>query len=213
MIRTCKVCTQEKELNNLNFNFYNKSKFKYICKICENTRCKEYHKNNKISILERKSNYYKINSEKEKLRNRKYSKTNAGRLKTNIRAKKFYKKNSSNIVFMMRRNCSKAIWKVLKNNNSSKFFKSILQYLPYSIEELKIHIEKQFDDSMRWANYGIYWEIDHIIPQSILPYNNMECDNFKKCWGLKNLRPYPATLNRSEGASKVRHNINNNVLL
>ena len=48
---------------------------------------------------------------------------------------------------------------------------------------------------MSWNNYGKYssnnetWNIDHIIPQSLLPYSSMEEENFKKCWDLSNLRP------------------------
>lgn len=33
------------------------------------------------------------------------------------------------------------------------------------------------------------WQIDHIIPQSKLPYFTLEDENFKKCWALENLRP------------------------
>ena len=29
---------------------------------------------------------------------------------------------------------------------------------------LKQHLEGQFNDKMNWANYGDYWEIDHILP-------------------------------------------------
>jgi hypothetical protein len=66
---------------------------------------------------------------------------------------------------------------------------------------------------MNWNNYGIYytnlwndndpstwvWNIDHIIPQSKLPYTSMEDDNFKKCWALDNLRPYSAKQNIIDG--------------
>jgi hypothetical protein len=62
---------------------------------------------------------------------------------------------------------------------------------------------------MTWNTHGIYnsktwddndvstwrWQIDHIIPQSILPYTSIEDNNFKKCWALENLRPYSAKQN------------------
>lgn len=62
---------------------------------------------------------------------------------------------------------------------------------------------------MNWNNHGVYrsstwndqdpstwtWQIDHIIPQSKLPYDSMEHFNFKKCWDLTNLRPLSAKLN------------------
>ena len=66
---------------------------------------------------------------------------------------------------------------------------------------------------MTWENHGVYnlntwddndqstwkWNIDHIIPQSKLPYTSMEDDNFKKCWALENLRPYSAKQNIIDG--------------
>ncbi len=40
------------------------------------------------------------------------------------------------------------------------------------------------DDSNTWT-----WQIDHIVPQSRLPYDSMDHPNFKKSWTLGNLRP------------------------
>jgi hypothetical protein len=60
----------------------------------------------------------------------------------------------------------------------------------YKLEDLKIHIEKQFDSKMSWDNYGTYWHIDHIIPRS---YFSME--QTKDCWALENLRPLEAKEN------------------
>lgn len=88
-----------------------------------------------------------------------------------------------------------------------------MKYIPYSIEDLKIHIEKQFESWMTWDNHGRYdreswndndsntwtWQFDHIIPQSLLPYTNMEDENFQKCWALENLRPLSAKQNLIDG--------------
>jgi hypothetical protein len=43
------------------------------------------------------------------------------------------------------------------------------------------------------------WNIDHIIPQSKLPYVSMEDENFKKCWALNNLRPLSSKVNLEKG--------------
>jgi len=95
--------------------------------------------------------------------------------------------------------------KWLKRLGSSKKGSSVLYYLGYSIQELKKHLEYQFDPNMTWNNYGTYWHIDHIIPQSDLPYRSMEDDNFKKCWALSNLRPLEAIQNMRDGAKRTRH--------
>lgn len=79
---------------------------------------------------------------------------------------------------------------------------------------------------MNWNNHGQYraeewddndpstwvWQIDHIIPQSDLPYDSMEHPNFKKCWSLDNLRPYSAKKNVIEGTRRVRHEVRHNLL-
>lgn len=66
------------------------------------------------------------------------------------------------------------------------------------------YISKEWDDndSTTWK-----WQLDHIIPQSDLPYDSMEHENFHKCWALSNLRPLSAKQNQLDGATKIRHKI------
>jgi hypothetical protein len=88
----------------------------------------------------------------------------------------------------LRKNVSKIIrfylFKQLIPKSSSTWKK-----LPYTPEELRKHLEKQFDENMNWENYGIYWHIDHIYPQSKLLFQSFDDENFIKCWSLDNLRP------------------------
>jgi hypothetical protein len=51
------------------------------------------------------------------------------------------------------------------------------------------------------------WNLDHIIPQSDLPFVSMEEENFKKCWALINLRPYSAKQNLIDGNRRNRKSI------
>ena|ERR1700743_1948463 len=207
-MKICSKCNNKKYLNEDNFRKCKYSNgieyFKKVCRDCERDTSRKY--------VAKHRNERKEYSKKYLLNNPNYIKQ-WKKDNRNIINEQFRNKIKNNIEFRLRKNCSRSVCRMLKNKNSSKFSHSILQFLPYSIEELKIHIENHFDENMSWENYGIYWEIDHIIPQSILPYDSMRHENFKKCWALKNLRPYKISLNRSEGASKARHNINNNVLL
>lgn len=101
--------------------------------------------------------------------------------------------------------------KLLKRNRNSV----LLKYLPYTINQLKNHIEKQFEPWMSWSNHGRYsaqnhtdnptWQLDHIIPQSDLPYTSFRDKNFKKCWSLENLRPLCSKQNLIEGVQRIRH--------
>ena len=80
-------------------------------------------------------------------------------------------------------------------------------------------MQSLFEPWMNWNNYGRYdikswddnnsntwtWQVDHIIPHSTFKYSSMEDEDFKKCWDLKNLRPYSSKLNFEEGVKRVRH--------
>ena len=67
-----------------------------------------------------------------------------------------------------------------------------------SIEELKIHLEKQFRDGMSWNNYGMYgWHIDHIKPCSAFDLTDLEQQ--KICFHYSNLQPLWAKENLSKG--------------
>jgi hypothetical protein len=73
--------------------------------------------------------------------------------------------------------------------------------LGYGIDELRAHLEKQFEPWMNWDNYGLHgWHIDHIIPISVFNYQTVEDLDFKRCWALKNLRPLGAYDNYTKGA-------------
>jgi len=111
--------------------------------------------------------------------------------------------------YKLKKIISSCVNNYLRRNFSSKKNKSSLSSLDYSINDLKKHIEDQFEPWMNWDNWGKYikskwddndqstwkWQIDHIIPQSSLKYESMEEENFKKCWALSNLRPLSAKEN------------------
>lgn len=116
----------------------------------------------------------------------------------------------------LRKNVSRVIGRALA---SGKGGKSCTQYLPYSFQELKDHLENQFESWMNWDNYGLYnakiwddndfstwtWNIDHIIPQSTFQYSSMEDLQFQQCWALTNLRPLASKSNFLEGVRRDRH--------
>jgi hypothetical protein len=187
-------------------------------------RNKEYYKNNKDEIIERNKKYRENNKEKIKSQKKEYQGNNKEKIrkkgkeyrednkeKIRERGKEYREDNKEKIrerkkeyvkkrykidpIYKLRRRISCRIYQVLKDKNSNKNKDSILKYLPYTIEELKQHLENLFEDWMTWENYGMIekgkrkWNIDHIIPQSLLLYDSMEHLNFLKCWSLENLRP------------------------
>lgn len=171
-----------------------------FCKKCghnkdQGTRCKNCQKNwrqqylleNKEVENKRALDYYYKNQDKVK----NYKIENRDKIRAyNNEYEKNRKQNDP--AFKLRKNCSRLIKHAL---NGIKNNLSILKYLPYTMEDLKKHLESQFDNKMSWNNYGTYWHIDHIYPQSLLPYTSMSDENFNKCWDLNNLRPLEALEN------------------
>jgi hypothetical protein len=104
--------------------------------------------------------------------------------------------------YRLRKNCSCQIWQAIK---SAKQGRSILKYLPYTIEHLKQHLESLWEPWMSWGNYGgksnnknKTWHIDHIIPHSKFKYE-LGDDKFIQCWSLSNLRPLEKIANLRKG--------------
>jgi len=203
------------------------------CKACEAAKKAKYHQNNKEVILKNKRIYHRENKEKLNLKSKKYRQNNLELLKEKdriySRTHRVERRNYFNQFAREQRKkfphirikhaISANINNALKSSNSSKNGESIKKYLAFSPQELKIHLENQFESWMNWNNYGRYdskswddnnpstwtWQIDHIIPHSIFVYSSMEDENFKKCWALDNLRPYSAKQNSIDGSSKIRH--------
>ena len=178
----------------------------------------KYEAEHKEELAEYRKKWRQANKEKSNSYTRNWSANNKDYFKqyreNNVEEIREYQnewhknKRKDDIEFRLRENVSQSVVKAIKRNGAKKSG-SILSYLSYSIQELKDHLEKQFEPWMTWENQGRYsaktwndndsstwtWQIDHIIPQSKLPYTSMEDDNFKKCWALENLRPYSAKQN------------------
>jgi len=120
-------------------------------------------------------------------------------------------KRKQDPTFRLRVDISSAILKALKKLGSSKNNQPCWQYLDYTPEQLKQHLESLFEPWMTWENHGKYdpklrtWQIDHIKPHSLFKYSSMDCEEFRQCWALSNLRPLCAKQNMDEGRNRTRH--------
>ena len=88
----------------------------------------------------------------------------------------------------------------LKNKRND----SIFNLIGCSIDELRIHLEKQFKEGMSWENYGNpngdhsnCWHIDHIQPCASFDLSDPEQQ--KKCFHFSNLQPLWAKENLAKG--------------
>lgn len=203
MLKTCNKCKIEKVADKSNFYWRkDNNEFRNECIQCHKNKRDEYREKNRDKINKQKKIYSKKN--KEYIRNWQNN----------------WEKNKRIVdkSFALRKIVSVSIKYALKRQKTSKKG-SCKKYLPYTIEQLKLHLEFQFEPWMNWSNHAMYnsktwddndsstwtWNIDHVIPQSDLPYDSMEHENFKKCWALENLRPYSAKQNVIDGSSRIRH--------
>lgn len=141
--------------------------------------------------LEEHSQYLK-NKEKKKEKRREYRKTESQRKASNIYQINRYK---TDIKTHIRTNFASQMRARLKNKTQTGVFR----HLGYTVKELKQHLEKQFDDKMSWDNYGSYWHIDHIVPDSWFTYKTELDEQFKQSWALSNLQPLSKTENLKKG--------------
>ncbi len=166
--KTCKVCELVFENTNKHFHWKDKKKRRLdrTCKECDAKRRKKWATDN---------------PEREK----------------EIRAQEFkrnYQRRKQDVHWVLKRRVSSTICNTLANRGLYKDSPTWTA-LPYTPEQLKEHLESQFEDWMTWDNWGLAshdrktWNIDHIYPQSKLPYESLEDENFQRCWALENLQP------------------------
>lgn len=191
--RVCKLCNNHKSINEFK---HKKTYILTICIDCERIYNKTINSQNRAKIVRRS-----------------YRQNNKDKINQYYRNKRI-----NDPCYRLRKICSGSINYYLKSNGSSKNNESCLKYLPYTIQELKEHLEKQFESWMTWDNQGTYnsvtwnedqstwtWQLDHIIPQSTFKYISMEDQSFKECWSLSNLRPLSAKQNIIDGSNRIRH--------
>lgn len=86
---------------------------------------------------------------------------------------------------MINNRMSVSIRRMISESKASRRWEDIAGY---SLNELMIHLERQFHDGMTWENAN-EWHVDHIIPLSSFSFDSYECDEFKSAWAITNLRP------------------------
>ena len=232
-MKKCSKCDLEKDLDAF-------VKGKSSCKECRNRLLREKSARNRKPKQSKEERLVKIRQwtannpdnrinairkyhNTHKLEERQYKILNKDEI--SVKGKEYRLKNKQKISDRLKVRRRRPVNK-LRNNVSSlirfhihKNCESISKYLPYTIQELRRHLESLFEPWMNWSNWGKYnldkwndndqttwtWQIDHIIPQSSLPYQSMIDDNFVKCWAIQNLRPYSAKQNILDGVSRIRH--------
>ena len=209
----CKLCKDIKTLDQFFNNKCTADKLSHYCKYCCVVKNKlQYQKNKKefncekCGIQIKKGKLCSLHSKEHRREYRKSYET----------------ENRKNIEYRIKNNISRSVREMLTLGDfNRKNWRSIRKFLPYTMQELKTHLEQQFEPWMSWENYGIYiksewddsnsatwtWQIDHITPHSTFNYSSMEDEVFKVCWSLENLRPLSSKQNIKDGARRKLDNL------
>tara|TARA_Y100000593_G_scaffold57876_1_gene107603 strand:- start:1256 stop:1930 length:675 start_codon:yes stop_codon:yes gene_type:complete len=170
----------------------------YRCKECVKKYQQENRERTKQYNKERSKQYYSRPEVKERKRayNKEYYRRPEVRKRNNQRRRERY---NSDPAFRLKSNISHYVNEALRVRGKTKGG-STFDHLPYTPQDLKEHIEKQFDEHMTWENHGSYWHVDHIRPHASFNYDSLTHPDFQKCWALENLRPLEATKNRRKNS-------------
>ena len=180
LMPSCKACVKDYKKK-----YYQRNKHKYL----------SYREENKEHLLDTRRKNYEKNKDEINKKRRIYRAKIKQRVRSNQREQQ-RRRLERDPAFKMKLRVSCSVRAYLAKRGSSKAGKSTFTKLPYTPQELVEHLESQFDEQMSWENYGRYWEIDHIYPQSRLTFTSLEDENFQKCWALENLRPLEKDANR-----------------
>lgn len=112
------------------------------------------------------------------------------RLKQNQRERE---RRRTDPCFRITRNLRNKVRSSVKNKSDNS-----LSLLGCPIQDFIFFIEYQWDGKMSWDNYGVYWEIDHIIP--VNNYNMELEEDQRRAFNWMNCRP----LTKSENMSRSK---------
>ena len=180
---------------------------------------KEWYQKNKERMKEVSAEYYQKNKEAIAKRMKEWGKEYREKQKNNIEAReakreydKEWSKNKyrTDLTWKMSRILIKSLRNKLKRhlikgtNPEFSYTKAASSLLGCTVEELKTHIENQFEDGMTWENWTRDgWHLDHIVPCSSFDLTKNE--EQEKCFHYTNLQPLWAEDNLSKG-SKLNWN-------
>ncbi len=89
-------------------------------------------------------------------------------------------------------NCRSRICHILKREKVTKS-QSTFKFIGCTAEFFREFLEHQFTEGMNWLNYGVFWNVDHVIPISKFHLHNP--DHLRMAFHYSNCRPLKAEEN------------------
>jgi len=175
----CNTCKIDRDLEFFQLRNPITGNRRKTCKLCKSS----YDKKRPSRAAEHLDRYYK-SQEYYQEKQRQYYENNKETCNKQSAAYKA-KKRRTDINERLRHGLRARLRAALKNGQKKG---SAVRDLGCSIEDLKTHLESQFQPGMSWDNYGLKgWHIDHIEPLSKFDLTN--CKEFKQACHFSNLQP------------------------
>jgi len=184
-IKTCPKCEEDLSVEKFYASKVTKDGMYYMCKECQSIRNKTLYRANKDKIKKRVMAYRQTDRGREVKRRSDQKRRKKHREYQRVWE---YKKYHSDPHFKIKACMSMRLRDALRRHSFKKNGASLFDLLPYSLEELMQHLEKQFEPGMTWSNHG-EWHIDHIKADVRFKYSSVHDEEFRRCWSLENLQP------------------------
>lgn len=216
--KTCKHCLSEKALIDFPKHCDGKDGHLNICKDCRSIARKKVYERNRehelttasVRRLQNPERYNEV-SKKWKSENvekvlesyRKHKETNFEKIRERKRNYDNSRK-ATDLNYKIQMNLRSRMYQAIKKELKGG---SAVRDLGCSIEELKTHLESQFQSGMTWENWSRNgWHIDHIVPLASFDLTNRE--EFLKAANYTNLQPLWAKENYSKNKHRKKYKTN-----
>jgi hypothetical protein len=186
-MKKCNTCNILKSLEEFSVNKAEKDARQRKCRPCSKKSMREYRVTNHALEVEKKAKWYAANRERVLNKSKKWNFEN--RAKINIRK---YKRYHSDINFKLADILRSRVNKFLR-------YGCVFEALGCTLDELKAHLERQFQTGMSWDNWSkTGWHVDHIRPLSA--FDLTKPAQFNAAVHYTNLQPLWASDNLSKHA-------------
>jgi len=191
--KECSKCLDTKPIEDF---YMDKTKRKSNCKACCNARDLKYYTDDK----DRRKKYKKDNYEKISATGKKY---HAKHRERNIQAKRDwyyngggrertyeYQKEYHKIPKVAAARSYRQSFGSVLNRIGTKKEKHTIDYVGYTAEDFKKHIESLWEPGMSWKNHGLgkgTWQVDHI--KEVMQFVEEGITDTKVIHSLSNLQP------------------------
>ena len=198
--KPCIKCGEVKPLGEFHKHATCKDGRRNMCKSCQNKYNRTYAKENPKKRARQNAEWYKKNRDKklkylEENRDERRAKAKVYKEKNRHKINRWKREKMSNdINYRIAERCRSRIHGALRGNSKSA---STFELIGCSVEELKKHLENQFQEGMTWDNWGVCgWHIDHIRPCASFDLSDPKQQ--AECFHYTNLQPLWADENRSK---------------